>query len=123
MGHSESRIRTRFRGIRLSEQEDDLLQVHADRLGTTVPALIRSVMFNRPVEQRPTCGNHHGNNCSVAHHETVLGYRLARYNEEMQLENDTGLGRGELEHWKANGGKLITFGDWLKAHKGKGEHG
>lgn len=55
--------------------------------------------------------------CSPAHAELVESYRDERFRQEVQLENRTGNYRGDIEHWKAKGGKLISFRDWLKAHR------
>lgn len=114
MSRSDKRARTRFRGVRLHDHEDDLLQAWADRLHTTVPELIRAVMFGEPLPCRPLCSGHHPS-CSRQHHDMVESYRLTRYDQE--VANEAALtGRGELAHFKAHGGRLATFGDWLRAN-------
>lgn len=123
MSRSEKRVRTAFRGVRFFEDEDQQLQAWADQLGCTVPELIRAVMFNRPPRRNATCSSAHPS-CSPQHFAMVQGYRLARHADEMQLEAVTGGHDGDHAHWKAKGGKLVTFGQWLKAHTTREEpHG
>lgn len=56
--------------------------------------------------------------CSPAHADLVRSYRIERHRQEVQLELITGGHRADREHWKAKGGKLITFAEWLALHKG-----
>lgn len=118
---SESRVRKHHRGVRFNDWEIAQLQAAADEIGTTVPELIRASLFQRPVEERPSCGPAHGKNCHRHHFNLVQGYRLARHDEE--ITNEHLQRRGEAAHFKAMGGELITFGDWLNAHKGEEENG
>ena len=55
--------------------------------------------------------------CSKAHAELVESYRSERHRQEVALEGVTNGHAQDYEHWKAKGGKLIDFGQWLKAHK------
>lgn len=55
--------------------------------------------------------------CSPAHAAMVRSYREERQRQEQELENMTGNGRGEREHWKHHGGKLIDFKSWLIGNK------
>ena len=55
--------------------------------------------------------------CSPAHAELVRGYREERQRQEAELEDITNGYDGELERWRENGGKLITFKEWLIGHK------
>ncbi|AAN02114.1 gp60 [Mycobacterium phage Barnyard] len=58
--------------------------------------------------------------CSPAHAEFVRNYRLERHRQEVlfevQMNNDA-----EREHWRENGGEIVTFKSWLIAHKGSGQ--
>jgi hypothetical protein len=47
----------------------------------------------------------------------VWDYRLERLRQKVQRERFTGDYEADIAHWKAKGGKLVTFQDWLKAHK------
>ena len=51
-----------------------------------------------------------------AHSDLVWAYRAERERQETAHEI-TLTAKGEKHHWKANGGKLINFKDWLKANK------
>src|SRR4051812_26338642 len=64
----------------------------------------------------PCSPKHH--HCSPAHAALVAGYRLARHDEEIRHEA-TLTNPGDLKLAKENGFKLITFKDWLIAHKGE----
>jgi hypothetical protein len=55
--------------------------------------------------------------CSPTHAAMVWEYRAERARQEVRLEAVTGGYIADHDHWKAKGGKLISFGDWLKAHK------
>lgn len=116
MSHSEHRQRTRFRGLRLFEDEDEYLAAAAKQLNTTVPELIRAVMFNRPVHQSRPCSANHPT-CSAHHLELVNGYRELQRREQLNVEETTGMHRGDLQHWRDKGGKFTTFADWLRAHQ------
>lgn len=54
--------------------------------------------------------------CSPAHAALIRGYIEERQRQELALEEQID-GPGERQLWKENGGKLIGFYDWLKAHK------
>ena len=56
--------------------------------------------------------------CSPFHADMVREYQRERERQETAHEVEL-TSRGEYEHWKANGGKLIDFTTWLKAHKGR----
>lgn len=58
--------------------------------------------------------------CSPAHAEFVRNYRIERHRQEVMYETEL-TGRGENEHWRANGGCIVTFKSWLIAHKGTGQ--
>lgn len=62
------------------------------------------------------CNTRH-RSCSPAHADLVNNYRSERHRQEVELEAITGNYPADQQHWKAKGGKLITFGDWLKAHR------
>ncbi len=55
--------------------------------------------------------------CSPSHAALVEAYRVERWRQERVFEDQTGGYRGDIEHAKATGAQLITFRDWLKAHK------
>lgn len=116
VSHSTHRRRDHFRGIRLYAEEDAQLQSAADLLHTTVPELIRAVMFNRPLQQRPRCTAKHPS-CTHHHKDLVDGYRDQQHRERLAVEKLTGAHHGDMQHWRATGGRLTTFGDWLRAHK------
>jgi hypothetical protein len=65
------------------------------------------------------CSSKH-RSCSPAHAELVDSYRRERWRQEYVLEAQTGNYRGDVEHWKAKGGRLIDFSTWLKARKRNG---
>lgn len=50
----------------------------------------------------------------------VREYQREREREETALEAVTGAYAGDVEHFKAKGGQLITFKQWLKGHRGRG---
>lgn len=66
------------------------------------------------------CSTKH-KSCSPAHADLVNNYRIERHRQEVIQEDITGAYPGDIEHWKAKGGKLISFRSWLKAHKGNGK--
>jgi hypothetical protein len=47
----------------------------------------------------------------------VRGYREERERQETEAEQHLCNGPGEREAWRENGGALVTFKGWLKAHK------
>jgi molybdopterin synthase catalytic subunit len=47
----------------------------------------------------------------------VRGYREERERQETEAEQHLCNGSGEREAWRENGGALVTFKGWLKAHK------
>lgn len=53
--------------------------------------------------------------CSPAHAELVNDYQAERYRQEIALEAVTGGYEADYEHWRAKGGKLITFAEWLRS--------
>lgn len=62
------------------------------------------------------CSPRHVPFCSPAHADLVRSYQQER--ERQETANEMILtSKGEREHWKANGGKLIDFGTWLRANK------
>lgn len=56
--------------------------------------------------------------CSPWHYEMVREYQRERERQQTALDELTSGWPGELAHWKANGGKLIDFQTWLRAHRG-----
>lgn len=64
------------------------------------------------------CSKQH-RSCSPAHAALVRGYWEERWRQIEDLDKITGHYPADYEHWKAKGGKLITFATWLKAHKGR----
>ena len=65
------------------------------------------------------CSEKH-KSCSPAHAALVWGYRAERARQEQARDKITNGHAGDERHWRATGGKLITFKDWLKANKGNG---
>lgn len=59
------------------------------------------------------CSPRHGKHCNPTHASTVLGYRLARYADEIAHEQVLS-NPGDKQYWQACGGRLISFADWLK---------
>ena len=118
MSHSESRTREAFIGLRLTDAEKAELQGWAGQLGVTAPEMLRAWLFGHEITERPRCSRHHPS-CTTQHHELVQGYRLDRHNQEIALENATGLRPGELQVWRENGGKLPTFAEWLRGQRRK----
>lgn len=59
--------------------------------------------------------------CSPAHAELVESYRQERWRQIVDRERLTGDYDADIEHWEAKGGKLISFTDWLQAHKRNGK--
>lgn len=55
--------------------------------------------------------------CSTFHADMVREYQRERERQERQLEYLTGNYVGDIIHWQAKGGKIITFHLWLKAHR------
>jgi hypothetical protein len=55
--------------------------------------------------------------CSPAHAELVESYRIERHRQEVELEAATGGYAGDIAFYKATNGWIVSFGDWLKAHK------
>lgn len=58
--------------------------------------------------------------CNPFHADMVREYQREREREETALEAVTGAYAGDVEHFKAKGGQLITFKQWLKGHRGRG---
>lgn len=57
--------------------------------------------------------------CSPAHAELVRGYQAERYRQWETREVILGMFNrdGMMRIWRENGGRLVTFGDWLRWHK------
>lgn len=62
------------------------------------------------------CSSRH-RHCSPAHSRLVNDYRLERERQEMALEAVTGGYSGDHRFWRATGGHLIDFHEWLKYNK------
>ena len=62
------------------------------------------------------CSRKH-KSCSPFHADMVREYQRERERQETALEELINTGHGEREHWKAFGGKMITFRDWLSGHR------
>lgn len=59
--------------------------------------------------------------CSPAHAEFVRNYRIERHRQEVEYEAQLDpRNKGEYQHWRENGGTIVTFKSWLIAHKGSG---
>lgn len=64
----------------------------------------------------PCSAKHKG--CTKAHSELVWGFRAERRRQELELEAITkGHKADEVDHFARGGKKLITFKQWLIAHK------
>lgn len=110
---SERRQRTEFVAVRLDPLEMAWLSEQAIAASTSRSELVRALVFGRaPVRKPAPCSPKH-DDCTRHHRELVDGYHDQRYREELQQEAETGLNRGDLELWAANGGHLTTFADWL----------
>ena len=114
MGRSEKRQRNGFLAIRLDGKEAEFIAALAAQQGVSKSEVARALIFGRSTTPPPVpCSpNHTG--CTASHRTLVDGYREQREREELALEAETGLHRGDIEFWKANGGRLTTFGDWLQ---------
>ena len=111
---SENRARGQFLPVRLDDLEAEWIAEQAKKIGLSRGALARAIIFGRPPEPKVTpCSPNH-EHCTAHHRGVVDGYRDQRYREEMAVADDTGLYRGDLDLWEANGGKLTTFADWLQ---------
>lgn len=65
------------------------------------------------------CSPRHERFCSPAHAALVRGYVEERQRQEIAHDGLwNAYGTGEYEDWRENGGKLIDFRTWLRAHKG-----
>lgn len=118
MSGSENRARQKFLPLRMDEVEAAWLQEQADRAGITRSELARALIFGRqPARAVVPCNTRH-TGCTAHHRNLVDSYRDQRQRELEALEVETGGYRGDHELWEANGGRLTTFGDWLKARAG-----
>lgn len=117
---SASRQRDRILTVRLDDHEYAMIDALADGVGTTRAEAARAILFGRgattPVV--PCSPAHPG--CTSHHKELIDAYRDVRYREELALENETGMHAGDIEFWRANGGRLTTFGDWLSSNRAQG---
>ena len=114
MSSSESRQRTAFLAIRLDEQEMAFIEALADGAGTSKAEVARALIFGRSATPAPVpCSPSHPG-CTNHHRALVDGYRDQRYREELALEAETGMHAGDIAFWKENGGRLTTFGDWIR---------
>jgi hypothetical protein len=56
--------------------------------------------------------------CSPFHADMVRSYTQERQRQEIAHDGLwDAYGSGEYTAWKDQGGQLITFGEWLRAHK------
>jgi hypothetical protein len=117
---SETRAREAFLSVRMDAAEEAWIVQMAYEQGVTKAELARAIIFGRsPRVAVVPCNDAHVG-CTRQHRDLVDSYRDQRYREELELENETGLYRGDLEFWHENGGRLTTFRQWLDAHKTAG---
>ena len=115
---SEQRQRTHILTVRLYDEEYAYLRalVAAQRPTKVTRAdVARAILFDVPLIDRPSCSDKHGTHCTAHHHGLVTGYRVERHRQEVEHES-TLSSPGEAQLWRENGGKLITFTDWLNHH-------
>lgn len=113
---SERRQRPHILTVRLYDHEQAYLDaVVAAQLPAKVTRAdaARAIMFDVPLLGRPSCSDSHGAHCTHHHNSLVRGYRDERHRQEIERENATGGYAGDLKIWRENGGKLISFADWL----------
>lgn len=117
MSASQRRQRTDMLHLRLYGEELQELRDRAAELGphVKVSEVVRAHLFNTPLHTTTPCSDK-PHNCNPQHRDMVLGYRDQRYREELAYEAETNHGRGEHEHWKAMGGRMVTFSEWLRRH-------
>lgn len=113
---SDRRQRPHILTVRLHDHEESYLQA---AVAGFLPARVtradvaRHILFDVPLIGRPSCGDAHGAHCTAHHHNLVTGYRLERHQQETDLEPVL-TNPAERQLWRENGGKIISFADWLE---------
>lgn len=113
---SDSRQRTKLVAVRLYEHEYDQLTTAAENAGVSTAELVRAVLFNRAPQPRTVSCSPFHEHCNPHHRNLVDGYRDQHYRELLALEGETGMHQGDIDHWKETGGRMTTFGDWIKSN-------
>lgn len=112
---SERRQRPHILTVRLYDQEQAYLDA---AVAAQLPAKVtradiaRAILFDVPLIGRPECSPAHPN-CTHHHADLVHRYRDERLRQEREAEGITAGYGGDRRIWKENGGKLISFADWL----------
>lgn len=102
--------------LRLDDWELQELHNRAALVGCSTAELTRAHLFDRPVQGVTPCSSK-PHNCNPQHKDMVTSYRDQRYRDEQEQEARTGNYAGDIAHERATGHRMVTFGEWLRAHR------
>lgn len=115
---SESRLRTKMLPVRMTDDEYDTLFVLAQHQRCSMAEMARAILFDRdPVSDFPGCSSRHVG-CTPHHRDLIDRYDDQHRRELARREDETGNYAGDLAQWRASGGTLTTFKDWLVSNGG-----